>query len=282
MENIRKIYVDSRFCLRSGESGKFTITLPYPVVIENNTKMFIDNLSIPISYYTINSNNQNLYIKIFYYNGSDYLDNKYTIKLPVGNYSGFTFADSLQLALNAIVLPAMNFKFFITYSLNNNNIKIALQDLRTEQNSFSSSTEVSIYADHDLINETSNKNIAESNNTKSLNLTLKILNTFTITTDRPYECYLDLHNIRNIYMHSKTLSNSDTISNWNVDSIIKVIPVHVGYNELNFDGITSAFDYQLLSKRNLQNIDVYFTDTHNNVIDFNGSHLSFSMLFINE
>lgn len=280
MENIKKIYVDSRHCLKdTNQSGKFTVVLPFPILIEKDCKMFIDNVVIPISYYTITNNNNKIYLNIFYLNGSNYVNDKFILTLPVGNYSGTTFRLALEILLNSIITTNMKIKFEVGYELINNNITIKMFDLKT---SFDNSLPVvaSFISDYDLVNSDLWSSKLKINDIKSLNLTLKIIETVLITSETVFTTYLDLHSIRNIYMHSATLANSDTISNWNIDTIIKIIPVHSQYNTLNFDGITNSYDYQLIKKRTIQNIDVYFTDSYNNIIDFNGSHLSFSILFV--
>ena len=63
---------------------------------------------------------------------------------------------------------------------------------------------------------------------------------------------IDLHTTRNLYLHSSVLGSYDTLSNFNMDTIIKKISVRANYNELIFDSSMAGFDYLNVSRRSFQ------------------------------
>ncbi len=63
---IKKIYVDTRFMnLNSESSSDFTIDLPQSYTFPDNTVAYIDDVCIPVSWYTIQEGrNNNLYVRV--------------------------------------------------------------------------------------------------------------------------------------------------------------------------------------------------------------------------
>ena len=66
MSPIKKIYVDTRFMnLNSESSSDFTIDLPQSYTFPDNTVAYIDDVCIPVSWYTIQEGrNNNLYVRV--------------------------------------------------------------------------------------------------------------------------------------------------------------------------------------------------------------------------
>jgi hypothetical protein len=57
---IRKIYIDSRFKSSDSESdSNFKIDLPVSMLMPPNTGFYVDDVCIPVSWYTIDSNRNN-------------------------------------------------------------------------------------------------------------------------------------------------------------------------------------------------------------------------------
>ena len=63
---IKKIYVDTRFMnLNSTSSSEFTIDLPQSYTFPDNTVAYIDDVCIPVSWYTIQEGRNNrLYVRV--------------------------------------------------------------------------------------------------------------------------------------------------------------------------------------------------------------------------
>ena len=62
MLKFKKVYIDSSYKV-SGTSSEFTIDLPETVQLEQNMLCQIHEVSIPHSWYSINSTNNNLYFR---------------------------------------------------------------------------------------------------------------------------------------------------------------------------------------------------------------------------
>ena len=100
-----------------------------------------------------------------------------------------------------------------------------------------------------------------------------------ITEGRPYICYLDLFNTRNLYLTSSALASYDTISNFGNDTIIKKIPCTTGYNTMLVIQSGSTLDGLDVSKRSLRFIDFKLVDSSFRTIPLQGNHFSFSIVF---
>ena len=123
------------------------------------------------------------------------------------------------------------------------------------------------------------ENIINLDNPKSLNGVLMLPVGADLTVGTSFSTYLDLHTTRNLYLTSSSLGSCNTVSNFGHDTIIKNIPVRFNYNEMLFDGAESGYDYLDVSKRSLRRIDFRLQDSFNNIINLNGNHWSFSLIF---
>ena len=63
---VKKIYVDTRFTsLNSASSSEFTIDLPQSYTFPDNAVAYIDDVCIPVSWYTIQEGRNNrLYVRV--------------------------------------------------------------------------------------------------------------------------------------------------------------------------------------------------------------------------
>ena len=100
-----------------------------------------------------------------------------------------------------------------------------------------------------------------------------------ISEAKPYVCYLDLFNTRNLYLTSSALASYDTILNFGNDTIIKKIPCTAGYNKLLTIQSGSTLDGLDVSKRTLRFIDFKLVDSSVRSIPIQGNHFSFSIVF---
>ena len=99
MDEIKKVYIDSRCKTNdSASNSDFKFELKEQVEAHDNTACYIDDISIPHSWYSVEEYNNRLYIQ--YENtsierGFDLI----VVILPTGNYTGMTFASTLQAEL---------------------------------------------------------------------------------------------------------------------------------------------------------------------------------------
>ena len=91
MERIKKVYVDSRYkASNSISNSDFKFELKETLDLPDNTVCYIDDISIPHSWWSIENNNK-LYVET---------QSNYTIVVvPSGNYTGVSLASALQTLL---------------------------------------------------------------------------------------------------------------------------------------------------------------------------------------
>ena len=90
---------------------------------------------------------------------------------------------------------------------------------------------------------------------------------------------MDLVSVRNLYLTSSTLASYDTVSNFNLDTIVKKIPVNVNINEMIIHTGGNMLDSLNVSKRSLRIIDFKLVDSHGKLVDIRENHFSFSIVF---
>ena len=109
MDKIKKAYVDSRFRTRGSNSDSdFKFELKEALDLPDNTVRYIDDISIPHTWRTIESHSNKSYInsKMMYlasggYDITEEYDyDPFVLTLPEGNYTGPQMAAAIQELLN--------------------------------------------------------------------------------------------------------------------------------------------------------------------------------------
>ena len=94
------MYIDSSYKV-SGTSSDFTIDLPETVQLEENMLCQIHEVSIPHSWYSINSTNNNLYFRHQVIPPGVIAGITYRkVVIPEGNYTANDLAQTIEIALN--------------------------------------------------------------------------------------------------------------------------------------------------------------------------------------
>ena len=260
--DIKKVYIDTRFrTADSNSNSDFYVELPRALNIPDKCVCYIDDIVIPVSWSTIDERNQNLYLQVDF----DASATTYTVVFEPGNYTGRTFTTAFQSKVNAVLL-AHELSVSCSYDLMNNKLQIILSDDRADK---TGAVEVAILTETDF-------DIVQP---KSVNGVLMISEAGYLYPDVSFSTYLDLHTTRNLYLTSSSLAAYNTVSNFGPDTIIKKIPVRFNYNEMLFDSAESGYDYLDVSKRSLRRIDFRLQDAFGNIINLNGNHWSFSLIF---
>jgi len=270
--DIKKVYVDTRWKTSDSKSDSdFSIELPRSFNVPDNVIAYIDDIILPVSFSSINENNNTLY---FGYIIPEIETTVAIITIDPGNYTGASFAEALKTKLNlwgTTKVPsgtAYVDKFNVTYYQPNNSIMITISD---------NNWILFVYCDADLKKGiTPFYTIAEP---KSLNNVLLINKSTRIDKASPFITVIDLHAIRNLYLTSSTLCAYNSISNFGNDTIIKKIPVKANYNEMLYHDSGSGFDYLDITPRTLRYIDFKLVDSYFNIVDLRNNHWSFSIIF---
>ena len=100
MDKVRKVYVDSRFRTKDSISNSdFKLELKEAIDLPDNTVCYVDDISIPHSWHTIEENRNNtLYIITTHMEPSLWY-HTLALVIPSGNYNGMTLASAIQIQL---------------------------------------------------------------------------------------------------------------------------------------------------------------------------------------
>ena len=267
---IKKIYVDSRFkTADSASHTDFKIDLPGTFLMPENTAMYITDVTIPASWYTVDENKNN---KIFYMvyrqliaqdaNNHDVVSYEWTNMighLSPGSYNLVTLAGAIESAMES-ELSGMGI-FTVKPSLQTNRMRIQ-NDVRH----FRILTDAELPA-HGFTAP------YYSINTMIQNDTAYDPNTSFVTG------YVNLFPNRNLYIVSPNLGKFDTMSVSGERKILKKVPVNAGYNEMIYDQTILNNDYIDCSRQLLGRLEFQLKDLYGNVMDLQGNYWSFSLLF---
>ena len=272
MLECKKIYIDTRFKTPDSKNDSdFFVELPNTVNIPDNCVCYIDDIVIPMSWNTVDARNNKLYVRIDYVLGTT-RHAFYLIQLPIKNYSNVQYAAALQFSLNASAFVSPSAKF---------NVSVDVDNILTitQVDSFEL-IKLTILSDDGLISATMWYTSLSKNQICSVNGILRIKKTIKLTQESPtYTAYIDLHATRNLYLTISAVASYNTMSNFKNDVIIKKIPVRANYGQMIFDGASNGYDYLQLSKRSLRRLDFRLEDSYGNVMNLNGNHWSFSLIF---
>ena len=267
---IKKFYVDTRFKTKESVSDSdFYVQLPIQFNVPENVVAYIDDIVIPVCWRTVDARNSKLYMKIQYDGATTFK----TVYIPYNNYNGASFATGLEYALG-VADNAMPLTLRVTYDFMSNELAIDLIDNRSTKPDVMS---VTFFSDSSLQNGAYQG--SSITRPQSVNGIIRLTSDAVLHDSGGYNCYLDLHTTRNLYLISSALASYDTVSNFGNDTIIKKIPVHAAYSEILFDSAGEGYDYLNVSRRTLRYIDFKLVDSFFNVVDMQNTHWSFSIVF---
>ena len=277
MDKIKKVYVDSRFKTNDSVSNSdFKYELKEQIELPDNTVCYVDDISIPHSWYSVEDYNNKLYIGNF---NDDLTLNKTKLTIPNGNYTGVSLASAIQSLL---------YKRFP-----NDDDRVYYESSRGIL-IFESLREFTIFTDDEVMeltyiqppfavwNDVNNEQTSapELGNAESINEILR--NTVPKPTSTKFETeFLDLINTHNIYIHSPNLGfNYNTIGCKGENSIIKKVPVSSGFGYQILDTVVAPHDKIDVSRQNIKTLHFSLKNVFGNTINLHGSNVSFSLIFV--
>jgi len=273
---VKKIYVDSRMKTNDSNSDSdFKFELSQSLTLPKNTTCFIDDITIPHSWYNVDEKNNRLYV--YANHGSDSI---YAILyLNVGNYNGLTLVGELNRVFNTIGSYFLSANF----DLNTNRLNIYTG---------SSDTSFRIYSDYELNDMAKNGGWHGENYTYNNIYSINdlIQNTKKITPGYNrwtsyWSEFINFNGIRNLYLCSPNLCSLSVLGpNGSPANIVKKIPVTSDYGFNIFAGGSIAHDYIECSKQTWKTLEFQLQDVFGNNIDLNNNPISFSIILstINE
>lgn len=264
---IKKIYVDSRFKSTDSKSdSSFKFELAQTLTMPRNTVCYIDDVTLPHSWFNVNKDTCRLYIEIFS------LSTTFALELPYMNYNGPTLQSALQVAINAV---QGDMGIDVTYTVATNIIKII---------STKNTTTFRLWTDWELRNRAD-----EWYGPKYDKYNLRSINDLignTLTTSPSYDQnipyisgFMNFTNVRNVYICSSNIASLNVIGpRGSVSAIVKKVPVTADYGYTIVDSQSVAHDYHDVSKQTWNSLDFSLEDVYGNVLDLNNNPVSFSII----
>ena len=275
MLKFKKEYIDSSYKV-SGTSSDFVIDLPETVQLEDNMLCQIHEVSIPHSWYSINSTNNNLYFRHQVIPPgviAGITSRKITI--PEGNYTAIDLAQTIEIALNLLVdtVDRPN-TYSLSYNSSTNKITIS-SNYATVIFVVLTDGEIApvagVFSDPVDVNNLNSINRVIGNTTPA---------TDAYTNVAPYTSnFIDLVPFKSLYLHCNEISNYNQLTVAGNSSIVKKINVTVPYLGVINDNELSSVDYIDVSSKLLRRINFRLTNNLNQVINLNNVDISFTLTF---
>jgi len=275
MDKIKKVYVDSRYrTADSNSDSDFKFELKEALDLPDNTVCYVDDISIPHAWYTIEEDyNNRLYIEHENYSSSwgyDFI----VFKIPSGNYTGASLASALQTELRkkyatfSCVYNAtkgtITFTADYDFILASDNLAMSVQEMG------------GVWTDLE-----GNPISLTGDNLYSINGVIRLFRDIPLMAiDTTFETeFLDLLNTHNIYMHCPNLGHYNCIGVRGENSIIKKVPVSSSFGYLILDSVVAPHDKIDVSRQSIKTMHFTLKNVHGNVINLHGSPVSFSLIF---
>lgn len=274
MDKIKKIYVDSRYKTSDSVSNSdFKFELKEQIDVPDNTVCYIDDISIPHSWYTVENYNNKLYIEN---TNSDFTLTAAVLTIPEGNYTATNLASTLQSVLRA-TFPNENYT--CVYNTARGTITI------TSIMSFR------IYTDEQVVQLTNSIGVqfpgwvdqnnqpitVDINNLMSMNEILR--NSENKPAEETFETgFIDLLNVHNIYIHCPNIGHYSCIGVRGENSIVKKVPVSSSFGYLILDSVVAPHDKIDVSRQTLKTMHFTLKNVHGNTINLHGAHCSLSLI----
>lgn len=288
MDKVRKVYVDSRFRTKDSVSNSdFKVELKEAIDLPENTVCYVDDISIPHSWHTVeNGRNNTLYIVTTHIETDPASTWWHTLALDIagGNYNGVTLAAAIQKELQ---YAEPNLYLTCVYNTARGSITIESNNVRLF-NVLSDDQVMLLTTDPSVTwrDRIGNPVSVDPNNIHSLNEVLRYTSTafyHPLSTPAVSEFeseFLDLLTIHNIYMHCPNLGHFNSIGVKGENSIIKKSPVSSSFGYQILDSVVSPHDKMDVSRQNIKALHFILKDVYGNVIDLHGSNYSFSLVFV--
>ena len=274
----KKVYVNSQYRVSDSKStSDFKIELQDTFEIPDNTIMQVHEVAIPNAWYSINTNNQNLYFRHQILPPATPQGITYRrIEIPVGNYTAPDLASAMETQLNA---------FFDSGGRTNS--YSAVYDTLTNKITISSNYSEVVFiplTDTDVPTFVGSfSNSVDLNNLNSINNVLGFTTPVgdAFTSSSPWTTgFINLVNHPDVYISCPELSNNNFHSpSAFSNAIIKKVPVNAPFAGIISDSGLSDHDVVNVSKRNVKRLTFRIMDGAGNVIDLNNIHVTFSLLF---
>ena len=260
MDKIKKVYIDSRYKSNDSVSNSdFKFELKEALDLPDNTVCYIDDISIPHTWYTIEENlNNTLYIvtTIMDPGTTPTWYHPLALEIPSENYSGPSLAAKIQEQLEiaepdhqivCIYNPASG---SITIRSTNVLLFSILSDYQVHTTTIPNAV---IWKDR-----IGNDKYIDLYNLKSLNEVIRNENNneyhplVTAGVSEHTTGFIDLLTVHNIYIHSNNLGHYNSIGVRGESTIIKKTPVSSGFGYMILDSVVAPHDKIDVSRQTIK------------------------------
>ena len=237
MDRVKNIYIESRYKpFDSVSNSGFKHEINESIDIAENTICYIDEMSIPHTWYTIEDYNDQVYIET---TNSDLTLSVSIITTPMGNYTASGLATALSSSLQTR-FPEYGFSCGYNHNVGTINITNSIDSsFRIMTNAFAVSLQGSILGWYGNMGEEIGQ--PNYNNLRSIDEVLR--NSIHLDAESFYESgFIDLLNVHNMYTHSPNLGHDNSIGVRGENTIIKQVPVPSGFGYLCLDSVVAPND----------------------------------------
>lgn len=270
----KKIYFDTKYKTPDSKStSDFKVELPETLFFENNSVFYVDDIAIPHSWYSVEDFNNKMYVCA--YDGASAGSSpgntySYIITLSNGNYTGTDLASEIAAKFASVVGSGYN----CFYLSKTNTLQIGTSNPQKFKILTPSELKTGLNGVFSLSYDKTKPN--------DCNEILSNLETVSQVCDtlNPFKSgYLNMQPIRNLYLHSTTLGNFNSIGPDGCQTIIKKIPVTSDYNIMIFDQCVLYNDYNDCSHQTLKTIEFQLKTSRGDIVPLHGVDISFSLVF---
>ena len=261
MDKIKNVYVDSKYKTSDSLSNSdFKFELKEGLYLPENTVCYIDDISIPHTWYTIEENlNNTLYIVTTIIEpGVPTCYKTLALEIPSGNYTGSSLALALQTELQ---FAEPGHEFVCIYNPTAGSITIRSENVSLFS-ILSDSQVPTVTISNSIIwkDRIGNDKYVDLYNLKSLNEVIRNSNnseynpTTTVGVSEFNTGFIDLPNVHNIYTHSSNLGHYNSIGVRGENTIIKKVPVSSSFGYMILDPVVAPHDKIDVSRQMIKTI----------------------------
>jgi hypothetical protein len=236
-----KVFVDSRYAAIGTSGSSILFEIPEGVELGPNARCFVSEFTGVCAWPTLDGTNRHQSIITS--------DGFYVLSIPSGSYDLDSFADALQAALRQEVDSG-----FLVERAGVGSTGSTQQLLRVR---------------HPVRSFT----LPESPLSK-------IVSWPQVSASSHTSGFADLRRVHNIFVHSPSFGNYNTVAPGGVRTVLCKIPVEVGYGGLiRWSTGGSSFDYIECGVRSLHLLRLELKDADGHFLDLQGTSFSLTLLF---
>jgi len=270
---IEKIFIDSKFKRPGETASRFSIEIDDTITFNSNTYCMITDIVIPYSYYNVNYSNKHLYFRI---STASIEKRDFVISIPEQHYDVDALCFGLREAINNALLEAnINLQIDVNPLLLSGGLTFEIIE-GTGRFKLFTDEEMKTISDWTSLTHIYNSSTIYSINNIIGNVINRPLDVMTKTK------FIDLLYYHSFYICSPELTNNTIRSNNNLSNIIKKVVNNGSYGNIIYDNNSNTRDILNISNRTIKTLHFFIVDEYNNMIDFNGRDLSFSLLLFNK